>query len=695
MTPYPVYAPAMPGQPGLPNLVAMRGRRKGGGTKSQASIPLGIATHASAFLSHLTARAYSPASIEAHRWALRQFVAWADSRDIHDPIAFIRSDLEAYQRFLHHYRSPRSSEPLVVNTQLARLGCVRRFFAWLCRSGTIPANLAADLDLPRKQARSLPKALNPQEIQILLAAPNPADPFGLRDRAILELFYSTGIRRSEMTRLDLGDYDASTDTLLVRKGKGGKSRMLPIGERAAAWLDLYLVKSRPLFHHLPQQTALFLSGYGTRITPNYLGNSIKKLMVRCGIDKPGSCHLFRHSCATDMHQGGADIRYVQEMLGHARMETTQIYTHVHVDALREIHTRCHPHGRLDQLEVPAVLAQRSRDQEEPQLCTSSAPSADQQALRHDFPSDDDPTAGSAPAPDNKPPQNGGSSARNYILDNRATPPKSAEIQGFSLGVTYYGYRFYDPVTGRWPSRDSMGEEGGINLYGFVGNNAVDLTDAYGLYAHIVNVGDFTGYLSDNANKSALSEGVEYSNKLAKSMRESIERLSEQEFHERTKNGVFFYKFVKENGEVRNQGEKIRIVATKAQIVEMLKLEEYSLYIPIQESTTLSLEYLTSVAASLKGNSNYNFDSFGLLIHGLNGKGSRLGDKNRISFPAARKLVDTPADYSMRSLISCGSYQSCSVRPRFFQFNLSFDIENCELNVVPAQIGFNIAKDQGR
>ena len=171
--------------------------------------------------SRISSHAPTPkASIEAHRWALRQFTAWADTRDTHDPASFIRADLEAYQLFLHHYCSPRGGKPLVTNTQLARLGCVRRFFAWLCRSGTIPANPAADLDLPRKQARLLPKALNEREIKLLLAIPNPADPFGLRDRTILELFYATGIRRTEMANLDHGDYDSSTLTLVVRKGKG-------------------------------------------------------------------------------------------------------------------------------------------------------------------------------------------------------------------------------------------------------------------------------------------------------------------------------------------------------------------------------------------------------------------------------------------------------------------------------------------
>jgi integrase/recombinase XerD len=120
--------------------------------------------------------------------------------------------------------------------------------------------------------------LSATEIQLLLAIPNPADPFGLRDRALLELFYATGIRRTEMTNLDLGDYDPHLQTLHIRRGKGGKSRMLPVGQRAAAWLDLHLENSRPRFDHLPGETALFLSGYGTRLKPAYLGNWIKKLM---------------------------------------------------------------------------------------------------------------------------------------------------------------------------------------------------------------------------------------------------------------------------------------------------------------------------------------------------------------------------------------------------------------------------------
>jgi integrase/recombinase XerD len=267
------------------------------------------------FLEHLAARAYSQGSLDAHHWALKGFLAWAGEQNLGSPAAFTRATVETYQLHLYHYRSPRTKEPLVVNTQIARLGCIRRFFAWLCRSGLIPANPAADLDLPRKQARHLPKCLSDEEIQRLLALPNTADPFGLRDRTILELFYATGIRRTEMTRLDYGDYDPAARTLLVRKGKAGRSRMLPVGERAAWWLERYLAETRPLFSHIPSETALFLTGYGTRFSPAYLENWVTGLMKKAGIPALGSCHRFRHSCATDMLEGGADIRYIQEPSG--------------------------------------------------------------------------------------------------------------------------------------------------------------------------------------------------------------------------------------------------------------------------------------------------------------------------------------------------------------------------------------------
>lgn len=483
--------------------MGMRLRRKGGTPLPPASTSQAIGTYAIAFTAHLDARAYSVSSIDMHRWALNQFAEWSACRGLDTPSSFTRADLEAYQMFLHRYLSPRGRKPLAINTQLARLGCIRRFFAWLCRSGQIPANPAADLDLPRKQARMLPKALCQSEIQRLFTMPDTTSPFGLRDRALLELFYATGIRRTEMTRLDIGDYEPASRTLTVRKGKGGKSRMLPVGERAAAWLDQFLVNIRPQFDYLPNETALFLSGYGTRITPAYLGNWVKKLMIRCGIDKPGSCHLFRHSCATDMHRGGADIRYVQEMLGHERMETTQIYTHVHIEALREIHTRCHPHGKLSPYRDMhgKITPPESGEVDFPStpindpLTTSASmsavqcpseiqthPVAESRHLPSQDPPEDDPPAGNVPNSPTTPPKPPSGGMGHNPLD--ISDPEQNDPTTRRVGVIYYGYRYYDPLTGRWPSRDPIKESGGMNLYGFAGNNGTNTWDKLGLLAII-------------------------------------------------------------------------------------------------------------------------------------------------------------------------------------------------------------------
>jgi integrase/recombinase XerD len=416
-----------------------------------------------------------------HYSALRQFLGWCEGLAYSDPAGVTRARLEAYQLFLFHYRSPRGGKALAINTQLARLGCIRRFFAWLCRDGILPANPASDLDLPRKQARSLPKSLSPDEIDRLLALPDTASPFGLRDRTILELFYSTGVRRTEMTRLEIGDYDPHARTLLVRRGKGGKSRLLPVGGHAAAWLDHYLSEARPLIAFLPAETGLFLSGYGSAFTPAYLGTWVAKQMKRVGITKPGASHLFRHSCATHMHENGADIRHVQEMLGHARLDTTQIYTHVNIKALQEVHARCHPHGGDPVQEVPASPPGDALTACEVTEMVITAPDAETLKVRPATAArgddsdrqDEDPPAGSAPVQPKGPdspqtPKNGEALAAN---DLQSSP---------GMQVAWYGYRYYDPVTGRWPSRDPIGERGGKNIYCMLENGLINQVDFLGL-----------------------------------------------------------------------------------------------------------------------------------------------------------------------------------------------------------------------
>ena len=162
---------------------------------------------------------------------------------------------------------------------------------------------------------------------------------------MMELFYSTGIRRMELTNLDLVDVNLEAASLFIREGKGSKDRLLPIGQRALAWLDRYLLEVRPTLVMPPDDGALFLSGEKRRFNPGSVGHLLKKYFKAAEIDRRGVCHIFRHSMATLMLEGGADIRYVQHMLGHENLESTKIYTKVTLKKLKEVHRRTHPAAR--------------------------------------------------------------------------------------------------------------------------------------------------------------------------------------------------------------------------------------------------------------------------------------------------------------------------------------------------------------
>ncbi len=303
-----------------------------------------LANRADAWLLWLECRAYSERTVVVHGWSLRVFLAWGQERALTRPEMITKPILESYQRSLWRHEK-QNGQALSVATQRQRLIAVQRFFAWLCRENLLPSNPAADLVLPRKQAESLPKALGREEVAALLAIPDVSDPLGVRDRAILEVFYGAGIRRAELVRLDLSDLDRAHSTLTVRQGKGGKDRVVPLGEHAAHWLERYLSECRPKLEVRAAEAALFLTGYGERFSCGFLGNWVRRVLEKAGIDRPGSCHLLRHSCATHMLEGGADIRFIQQLLGHRSLETTQVYTALTIQQLREVHSRCHPHGR--------------------------------------------------------------------------------------------------------------------------------------------------------------------------------------------------------------------------------------------------------------------------------------------------------------------------------------------------------------
>ena len=303
-----------------------------------------LASLSDRWIEKMKMRAYSPRTAEHHVWIMRVFLAWAQGRGLSRPDEIDKPILEAFQRWLWAFRKD-NGEPLAINSQRGRLISLQSFFAWLCRENILRANPAADLELPRRQPRSLPRALALAEVETILGVPDTTDPLGVRDRAMLETLYSTGLRRRELVNLDMTDIDRARGVVLVRKGKGGKDRMTPIGEIAMHWIERYLAECRPLLETNAAERALFISGYGERLNAGYVGNHVRRMFDRAKIGKNGSCHLLRHSCATHLMENGADIRTIQELLGHARLDSTQVYTAVSINLLRETHARCHPRGR--------------------------------------------------------------------------------------------------------------------------------------------------------------------------------------------------------------------------------------------------------------------------------------------------------------------------------------------------------------
>lgn len=159
---------------------------------------------------------------------------------------------------------------------------------------------------------------------------------------MLELFYSTGLRRSELARLEIHDLNRERQTLQIRQGKGHKDRVVPVGNRVLAWLERYLDEVRPRLLLDVQQRALFLTSYGDPFNPDVLSRMVSKFIKKAEIERPGSCHLMRHTCATHMLEGGADIRFIQQLLGHEKLETTAIYTQVSIEQLKAVHGKTHP-----------------------------------------------------------------------------------------------------------------------------------------------------------------------------------------------------------------------------------------------------------------------------------------------------------------------------------------------------------------
>jgi integrase/recombinase XerD len=232
------------------------------------------------------------------------------------------------------------------------------------------SNPAADLIMPRPEKR-LPRAvLSPLEADAVVNVPDIHEPLGVRDRAMLEALYSTGMRRSELLGLKIDDLDAERGTIMIRQGKGKKDRLIPIGERAVAWVEKYVHEVRPGLVTGRDDGVLFLTEMGESLVPEYVTHRFRKYVEAAEIGKKGSCHIWRHTMATAMLENGADVRFVQEMLGHVSLATTQIYTRVSIKKLKEVHAATHPSAKLKG--HAAGAGDPGLDEHEPELETMFA-----------------------------------------------------------------------------------------------------------------------------------------------------------------------------------------------------------------------------------------------------------------------------------------------------------------------------------
>jgi integrase/recombinase XerD len=286
------------------------------------------------FIDHLWLEdGLSKNTLESYRADLTLFSAWLGNQ--HKTILSAnQADIQQYLAVKFPQSKPRSISRLIAS--------MRRFYRYALRENLINTDPTLQIESP-KLPRSLPKSLNEQEVEDLLNAPNTLDSIGLRDRAMLELLYASGLRVSELVGVKVNE--VSTQDGVVRvTGKGSKTRLVPMGEEAADWIDKYLKQARPEILQKRMSDALFVTARASAMTRQAFWYLIKRYALQAGISKHMSPHVLRHAFATHLLNHGADLRVVQMLLGHADISTTQIYTHVARERLKQLHSVHHPRG---------------------------------------------------------------------------------------------------------------------------------------------------------------------------------------------------------------------------------------------------------------------------------------------------------------------------------------------------------------
>ena len=279
-------------------------------------------------------RGLTAATLSAYRSDLTALGLWLSARG--------RTLVSAEREDLLAYLAERVSQGLKARSSARLLSSVRRLYRHLVLTGGVEVDPSHDIESP-KLGRPLPKSLTETEVEALLAAPDTGRPLGVRDRAMLEIMYASGLRVSELVALALPRINLGQGVVRVL-GKGGKERLVPLGEEALAWVERYLHEARPMLLGGRTHEALFVTQRGEGMTRQAFWYLIKRYAAAAGIRVPLSPHTLRHAFATHLLNHGADLRVLQLLLGHSDLSTTQIYTHVARERLKSLHARHHPRG---------------------------------------------------------------------------------------------------------------------------------------------------------------------------------------------------------------------------------------------------------------------------------------------------------------------------------------------------------------
>lgn len=298
-------------------------------------------TYYEQFKQHLEIRRYAVGTIQEYLQPLRDFFVFLEEsgvKEIQDVTTDLIKDFQVYE----YEKLNKCGRPNTAQTQNKYLRSAKLFFKFLREEGVQPNDPARDIHFAR-EPKNLPKdILVSPEVKKILKAPDTSTILGYRDRAMLEVLYSTGVRASELCRVEIGDVDTSEGYLRVNKGKDGKDRMVPLGKIACRYLENYIQAVRPKLITDPSFRPLFVTLRHQPFIRHVVRQMVKKYAKKAKVSKNVTSHTFRHTCATHMIQNGANIRYVQELLGHESLLTTQIYTHLTINDLKAAHKKCHP-----------------------------------------------------------------------------------------------------------------------------------------------------------------------------------------------------------------------------------------------------------------------------------------------------------------------------------------------------------------